>query len=34
VPSMLDSLEVRVLYPGLVGQRVSEAQGRLPRGTV
>ena len=29
VPSMFDSLEVKVLYPGLVGQRVSEAQGRL-----
>jgi hypothetical protein len=34
VPGMFDSLEVKVLYPGLVGQRVSEAQGAVPRGTV
>jgi hypothetical protein len=34
VPSMFDSLEVRVLCPGLVRQRASEAQGRLPRGAV
>ena len=34
VPSMFDSLEVKVLCPGLVGQRASEAQGRLPRGAV
>ena len=34
VPSMFDSLEVKVLCPGLVGQRASEAQGWLPRGAV
>ena len=28
VPSMLDSLEVKVLYPILMEERVSEAQGR------
>ena len=30
VPSMFDSLEVKVLCPGLVRQRASEAQGRFP----
>ena len=34
VPSMFDSLEVKVLCPGLVRQRASEAQGRVPRGPV
>ena len=34
VPSMFDSLEVKVLCPGLVRQRASEAQGRFPRGAV
>jgi hypothetical protein len=28
VPGMFGSLEVKVLCPGLVGQRASEAQGR------
>jgi hypothetical protein len=30
VPSMFDSLEVKVLCPGPVRQRASEAQGRRP----
>jgi hypothetical protein len=34
VPSMFDSLEVKVLCPGPVRQRASEAQGRPSRGAV